>query len=403
MITEMLPTPPAPPSRRRVPIKRLIALVMLAVLLVGPSLWWSLTPLRPHRVLVVDKTLPRPEWREHERVQWWLSHRRVAPPRRGGRWDPARDYVGFDPVAKQGTDLNDAILDSVQLVYIADSYGVYRGDYLVDADSSTHGELEPSERIYGGVTMAEVDALSRFVARGGDVVAEFNTLEEPTSSTAASDALGALLGVRYQRWLGRWYADLSSADEIPRWMRERYERVYWKPWAFRGPGIVLFAEGSDRIAVVDSSEFTSDWPITVEVEEREDPLVHDVVSGQPYWYWVTGTEPTDSGRVLAWYEFHVSGDAKRRLESMGFEARFPAVVRHSGSGMRAYFAGDFADVGLRPPPLMRTRGLDWFGRYTSREKKPGIQRRFFWRVTIPLWDAMLAESELHHARRQGAP
>lgn len=401
MITETFPTDTVPitPPRKRRPIKRMIAVLVLAVLLVAPSLWWSNTPLRPHRVLVVDKTLPRPEWREHERVHWWLSHRRVASPRGDGIWNPSRDYIGYDPVAKRGTDLSDATLDSAQLVYIADAYGVYAGDYLVDADTSTHGELEPSQRIYGGMTSSEVDALSRFVQRGGNLVAEFNTLEEPTSGTAAGERLGALLGVRYQRWLGRWYADLGSADEIPRWMRERYERVYWKPWSFRGAGIVIFAETNDNIVVIDSSEFTADWPITVEVEATDDPLVRGVVSGQPYWYWVSGTAPTDSGRVLAWYQLHVSAGAKRRLEDMGFAARFPAVVRHRGTGVRAYFAGDFADVGLRPPPLMRTRGLDWFGRYTARDKRPGVQRRFFWRVTIPLWDAMLAESEAASARR----
>lgn len=389
----MFPTEPAVPPTRRLPIKRLIALCILLLLLVAPTIWWSITPLREHRVLIVDKTLPRPEWREHERVTWWLSHRRVASPRKDPIWDAARDYIGYDPIAKRGTDLSDAALDSVDLVYIADAYGVYAGDYLMDNDTSTHGELEPSKRIYGGVTTDEVHALTRFVRRGGDLVAEFNTLEEPTSGTAAGDALGALLGVRYQRWLGRWYPNLESSDEIPRWMRERYERVYWKRWEYRGAGIVIFAEAGDRIVVIDSSEFTAQWPITLEVEDSDDPLVAQVRSGQPYWYWVTGTEPTDSGRVLAWYDFHVTDAAKRRLEQMGFSARFPAVVRHKGSGVRAYFAGDFADVGVKPPPLMRTRGLDWFGRYQAREKKPGIQKRFFWRVTIPLWDAMLAESE----------
>jgi hypothetical protein len=176
-------------------------------------------------------------------------------------------------------------------------------------------------------------------------------------------------------------------------MRERYERVYWKPWSFRGAGIVIFSETDDRIVVIEANEFTAEWPITLEVEETDDPLVRHVRSGQPYWYWVTGTAPTDSGSVLAWYDFHITGDAKRRLETAGFSARFPAVVRHKGSGVRAYFAGDFADVGVRPPPLMRTRGLDWFGRYQSRVTKPGMQARFFWRVTLPLWDAMLSESE----------
>lgn len=401
MITEMFPTEPAPAPRRRLPVKRLLALLILMVLLVTPSIWWSATPLRDHRVLIVSKTLPHPDWREHERLHWWLSHRRVLSPRNDELWDRTRDYIGFDPLAKRGTDITSEALDSVDLVYIADAYGVYAGDYLVESDTSTQGSIEPSARIYGGITTDEVEALARFIARGGSVVAEFNTLEEPTSSTDASDALGALLGVRYQRWLGRWYGDLESADEIPIWMRQRYERVYWKPWDFRGAGIVMFAEGSDRIVVIDSSEFTAAWPITVELADTDDPLVASVRSGQPYWYWLSATEPTDSGRVLAWYDLHITEEAKRRLETMGFSARIPAVVRHTGSGVRAYFAGDFADVGVQPPPLMRTRGLDWFGRYSAREKKPGIQKRFFWRVTIPLWDGMLSESEASLATQRG--
>jgi hypothetical protein len=377
---------------RRFPVKRTIAFLSFVTLLVAPSVCWRITPLRDVNVVIVDKTLPQPAWREHERVTWWLTHRRVRSPLGDARWLPERDYIGYNPTAKVGTDLDSAALARTDLVYIADSYGVYTGDYLADDDSTTHGELNPSTRIYGGVTVDEVSALEKYVARGGSVIAEFNTLEEPTSLTDASDRLGALLGVKFQRWLGRWYGNLASEDEIPEWMRARYERAYWRPWEFRGPGIVVFAEGSDRIVVIDSTEFTSTWPLTIEVDNGDDPLMRSVRTGQPYWYWFSGVSPTSDGRVLASYHLSVSPGAKSRLRAMGFPSTFPAVVRHSGSGMRAYFAGDFADVGVAPPPMMRTRGLDWFGRWQSREKKAGSQRRFFWRVTIPLWDGMLRET-----------
>lgn len=381
-----LPPPRTPP--RRFPIKRTIALLVLLTVLFGPHLSWRLTTPRAVTVVLVDKTLPHPRWREHERLHWWLDHRRVLDPRGTVAWDETRDYVGYDPVARRGHDLTDSTLAAADLVYIADAYGVYQGDYGSD---STTG-LEPSARIYGGVTLDETAALERYVARGGSLVAEFNTLEEPTSTTEASARVGALLGVRFERWLGRWYSDLSSAEEIPRWMRERYERIYWKPWGFRGPGIVVISETSDRLVVIDSSEFAGAWPITVEVDDTGDPLTARVRTGQPYWYWFSGVSPTDSGSVLASYRLHVTPAASQRLAMFGFPTRFPAVVRHRGSGVRAYFAGDFADVGVEPPPLRRTRFLDWFGRWTARETKPGSQRRFFWRVTIPLWDAMLSEA-----------
>jgi hypothetical protein len=379
-----------PPRHTRWPVKRTIAAIVLAILLVAPSVAWYWTPLQDVGVVIVNKTQPHPAWREHERVHWWLEHRRVRSPRGDAVWDRTRDYVGFDPATRVGTDLDSTHLADAQLVYIADAYGVYAGDYLV-ADSSVIPGLEPSAKIYGGMQEHEVAALERFVARGGHVVAEFNTLEEPTSGTAAGERLGALLGARFDGWLGRWYGDLSSVSEIPQWMRERYERTVWRPWSFRGPGMVIIAEGSDRIVVIDSTEFTSEWPITLEVDEPRDPLVRGVRPGQPYWYWFSAVSATDSGRVLASYQLHVNDAARLRLTQMGFSDRIPAVVRHRGPTLRAYITGDIADVGVAPPPLMRTRGLDWFGRYSARERKPGSQRRFFWRVTLPLWDGMLRE------------
>ncbi len=393
MTTSMFPVePPPPPPKRRFPVIRTTVLIVAAFLLVLPTLWWRLTPPQHVGVVVVDKTVPHLDWREHERVHWWLEHRRIAGPRGDVSWNIPGDYVGYDPVTKRGTDLTAADLDSARLVYIADAYGVYTGDYREGNDSGAVAGLEPSKLIYGGMTDAEVETLERFVARGGHVVAEFNTLEDPTAGTAAGDRLGRLLGVRFDRWLGRWYGNLAGADEIPRWMRERYERVYWKPWNFSGPGLVVFSDVSDRIVVIDSSEFTSKWPVTLDLTDLRDPLTRHVHTGQPYWYWFSGVTPLDSARTLAQITLHVSATAQARMKAMGFPVTTPAVVRHPGPGLRAYFAGDFADVGTAPPPLRRTRGLDWFGRLQSRRIKPGMQSRFFWRVSIPLWDGMLSEA-----------
>lgn len=391
MTAPLFPPKPDTQAKRRFPIIRVTLAVLLVLLLIVPTVWWHLTPAREVGVVVVDKTLPHSMWREHERVHWWLDHRRVKDPRGTVAWRYAEDYVGYDPTAKRGTDLDSTHLANARLVYIADSYGVYTGDYLVDDDSTTHGELEPSQRIYGGMQDGEVAALEAFVARGGNVVAEFNTLEEPTAGTAAGDRLGALLGVRFDRWLGRWYSDLSGPDEIPTWMRARYERTYWKPWNFRGPGLVMFSDSDDRIVVIDSSEFTGRFPITLEVDDASDALTRRVRSGQPYWYWISGVSPSDSGDVLAHFTLHVNDAAKQRMRAMGFSTLPPAIVRHRGSGVRAYLAGDFADVGVAPPPLRRTRGMDWMGRLQARSTKPGRQQRFFWRVTIPIWDGMLDE------------
>lgn len=368
------------------------ALLLLLVGAVLPRILWELADPIPVRVLVVDKTVPHPAYGEHDRVAFWLTHRRV--PTADGRkvWDPARDYLGFDPLARRGEDLTAEHLAGIDLVYLADAYGVYSGDSAEVVTHSTRlAALERSTLVYGGISLPEVEALEAHVARGGALVAEFNTLEQPTAGTPAGERLGQLLGAEYQRWLMRWYPDLSSEDEIPTWMRDRWERLRGRQWTHRGPGIIVFHESEERIVVIDSSEFTSPWPITLEVERPEDPLMRRVHSGQPYWFWISSVTPTADSEVLATFQLHVAAAAEARLHQTGFTTSVPAVVRRKGAPLVAYVTGDIADVGVDPPPLMRTRHMDWYGRWQAREGTPGSQRRFFWRTTLPLWDGMLAE------------
>lgn len=227
-----IPEPPQPPRRQRPRLRYMLVLALLVF--VTPVVWWYLTPPRQVGVVVINKTLPHPAWREHERVHWWLDHRRVADPRGEVKWRTTSDYVGYDPVRKEGTDLDSTMLRDARLVYIADAYGLYTGDYETVRDMLNRAGLEPSRLIYGGMQSAEVDALTAFIARGGNVVAEFNTLENPTAGTDAGERLGRLLGVRFNRWIGRWYRDLANADEIPGWIRERYERIYMEAMGVHG-------------------------------------------------------------------------------------------------------------------------------------------------------------------------
>lgn len=371
-------------------IWRVLALLIVLGIAV-PRIAWERTPALPLRVVIVDKTVPHPSYGEHDRVAFWLTHRRVATPDGRALWDPARDYVGYDPVARQGHDLTTDDLRDVDLVYIADAYGVYTGDSTeVAGHASRLAALERSTLVYGGISDAEVDVLEAHVAAGGALIAEFNTLEQPTAGTVAGERLGQLLGARYDRWLLRWYADLASAKEIPTWMRERWERLRGRQWRHRGPGIVVFHETEDRIVVIDSSEFVGRWPVTLEVERPEDPLVRTVRSGQPYWYWISAVTPLEDTETLASFRLHVAPTAEARLRATGFQTSVPAIVRRPGPGLVAYVTGDTADVGVTPPRLMRTRYMDWYGRWQAREATPGSQRRFFWRTTLPLWDGMLA-------------
>lgn len=371
-----------------------LALLVIVTLVTAPFASWYLVPRASGGVLIVDKTVPRADRREHLRLMWWLTHRRVPAPG-GDWWDVARDYVGYDPDAGRGRLLDSTMLIGQRLVMLADAYGVYVAD-LEAAQGLRAGAaaLARTTQIFGGMQLSEANALAAFRARGGAVVGEFNVLESPTAGTPAGAVLEALLGAHYLGWLARAYDDLASDDEVPPWMRAKWQRRHGAPWAFTGPGYVIFAETEDRIAVISRGQFVGPHPLTLEVDRPTDPLVRGVESGAGYGYWVSGIAPTDSGVVLASWALHVDSGARALLAHEGFPLRFPAIVRRTSGPLAAYVAADLADAADAPPYIQRTAGLDWW-RARRMHDAAGAEGDldFFWRVVAPLWDATLRLSE----------
>jgi hypothetical protein len=60
-------------------------------------------------------------------------------------------------------------------------------------------DLDYLAMIYGGLKDAEVDAVEEFGARGGHIVAEFNTFASPTSGESR-ERLEALFGLDWSGW-----------------------------------------------------------------------------------------------------------------------------------------------------------------------------------------------------------
>ena len=369
-------------KRRRWPI----VLAAAVVLILTPFAGWYLAPRAASGVIIVDKTVPHADRREHLRLMWWLTHARV-PTTAGTWWDATLDYVGYNPDSSRGRLLDDASLATARLAYLADAYGVYTADF---AATSGAAALARSTPIFAGVQLSEAQALAAFRARGGAVVAEFNVLESPTSGTPAGAILEQLLGTHYLGWLGRAYDSLASEDEVPAWMRAQWQRRHKTPWSFTGPGYVLFSERDDRIAVMLREQFEGPHPLTIEIDRPDDALMHGASSGGAYNYWISGIAPTDSGLVLASFQFHVDTAARAMLAREGFPLRFPAIVRRTTGPLAAYIAADLSDAPVTPPYVQRTVLIDW---WRARRVKGTVGEDgdldFFWRVAAPVWDATL--------------
>ena len=370
--------------RKRWPTVLAVAIVMV----VAPFAGWYLVPRATAGVLIVDKTVPHADRREHLRLMWWLTHARV-PTAAGTWWDEKLDYVGYNPDSSRGQLLSDSTLQGARLAYLADAYGVY----TADVNTSGAAALARSTPIFAGMQLSEARALVAFRARGGAVMAEFNVLESPTSGTEAGAILEQLLGAHYLGWLGRAYDNLASEDEVPPWMRAQWQRRHRSPWTFSGPGYVLFAEKEDRIAVILREQFEGPHPLTVEIDKPDDPLMRGASGGGGYGYWISGIAPTDSGVTLASFAFHVDTAARAQLAREGFPLRFPAIVRRTTGPLAAYIAADVSDAPVTPPYVQRTVLLDWWRAWRVRGAvgEDG-ELDFFWRVVAPVWNATLSLS-----------
>ena len=353
---------------------------------------WFLKDVSPWRVLVVDKTVPHPDYREHAALFWVLRHDKVTHPGGTRGWRLDRDYIGFNPdpddTVSHGTgrDLVPHDLDGANLLYLADSYGVYHGDY--ESERPSMAGLDYSALIYGGLKDAEVDAIESFGAAGGHFVAEFNTFASPTSGKSRG-RLEDLLGLDWTGWTGRYFRDLSEETEVPVWAYRNWREHYEVDWDFEGPGYLLVHEDTRLFVLRLGLEINAPG---LTIEQREGgQITRDVNYGMRFNYWFDIVSARPGTSVPAVFSLAVNDPGRRTLERFGVPATFPAVAVASQDPLRVYFAGDFSDsVGTLGPYW--AEGLPWLNQrivgvwfYRGADQEP-----FYWGFYIPMLRGMLS-------------
>lgn len=362
----------------------------LAVVLLLPWACHRLAPEHDLAVVVVDKTVPFANWREHRPLFWLLDHRKIVRPG-GVPYDPALDYLGPTPGPEPGDrpvrtrDLHAADLERADLLYLADTYGVYEGD--LESGAAMRTTLDRTPKIYGGLTADEARAAVAFVAGGGTLAAEFNTFASPTGSGAAA-AIQDILGVRWTRWIGRYFPRLEDTDEVPPWMRRNWEREWDDTWEFQGPGFVLVQEDA-HVEVLRVGEEVRTRGLRIERSEPVDPLLRDA-RDVTYPFWFDVVEADAGVDVLARYRWEVTDPGRERLAARGLPVTFPAVTRRfaPGGGVAYYFAGDFVDspIGFTPMPFAGYLG---FKRRFEAVRYAPSDAEFYWRFYAPMMSRML--------------
>jgi hypothetical protein len=361
-----------------------VALVVAIVFLIveGPHIAWRLKKAKAIRVVVVDKTIPFPNYREHDTVPWLLHALKFEMPA-GGYMDASRHYVGFDPHSKTGRELTAKDVDGADAIVVADTYGVYRGDYERKDQTAA---LERSPIIFGGLSPDEANVLRDFDARGGLVIAEFNTFGSPTGGEALG-TMETLVGARWTHWVARYFRDLADGSEVPMWVGRAYEQRYKKPFDLKGGGFVMVREDQDILVLERAMHFAEDELITVDKTDAGRN-----VSGLPgdthFAYWLDILTPTDAD-VIYDYRLHTTPEGDALLKEHALTPTFPAVLRRKGAHNVWYMAGDFVDASEdRGDPerlgiLSFRRGKAFLGAAPE-------DARFLWGFYAPLLETLLA-------------
>jgi hypothetical protein len=353
--------------------------LLAAVLLVVAAIWgshfaWLARASRKGTVVIVDKTVPFLNWREHAALPWLLHALKILAPT-GRYYEEGRDYVGYDPIHHRGRNLTRADLDGADCLFIADTYGVYVGDYARPGDVAA---LERSPEIYGGLTPDEAAAIDGFARGGGLTVAEFNAFASPTEA-APRATLESLFGLHWTRWVARYWEDLGNDEEVPQWLRRDYLKRYGTPLEHQGSALVFVREDEDIVVLRPGVDLKPD----VLLVERTPAADASWPAGARYLYWLDVVEAT-SATVIYEYSVAATEAGARTLAEHGLGVRFPAVLHGAASSW--YFAGDFIDTATEMGDPERAGLLAW--RRLTRGAI-GADGSVLWGFYFPILEALL--------------
>ena len=354
-----------------------LAVILLALVLASPHIAWRLMPARTLGVVLVDKTVPFKNFREHAAIPWILHALKVVNAD-GKFMEASHDYVGYDPAARLGHDLDAHDLERADVLVITDTYGVYKGDYEKPGDIAA---LERSPKIYGGFDENEATVIERFVGRGGMVLAEFNTFASPTED-ATRARLENLFGVRWTHWVGRYWPDLQDPNEVPKWVGRVYERIYKKPFDVKGAGLVFVREDADMVVLRAGEDL---GPNVITQTRTAKGAAYDFPETGSFWFWMDILDTTD-GEVLFEHIIDVTTAGEQKLTAHHLPQRFPALVRKRDA---FYFAGDFVDnsIDLGNPERV---GLVSYKRRVAGCGGGVTEEGFFWGWYAPIVSRLLS-------------
>lgn len=373
---------------------------LLVVLFVIPALsfgiWW-ISPDQSLDVLVLDKTVPRTNYREHSGIFWALDYDKFIKTN-GEEYFKEKDYLGFFPSEdkkENGTiddfstldpkDL-DELASGADLIYVADTYGVYERDF-----SGGENEIEINEKIYGGLSQTDIDFLTLAKEKEKTIIAEYNTMASPTPKSIRTQ-FEMLMGLKWTGWIARFFDELDPLKngDLPQWLIQNYLSQNPGKWAFWGPGLVFIHESGEIQIMKYDEDFNNETPLIR--TPRFNKLGYDLPEVVPYPDWFDIVLIEREYEVISYFDIGVTSQGLERLRAMGLPRFFPAaVVKDNGDGKMFYFSGDFSDMRGNLGSA-KFKGLPFLYRGLYVPSNYRDRQSFFWNYYLPLTRQLLANT-----------
>lgn len=377
-------------------MKKVYLGILIVLLLIGtPFVLWHLRSDTPLQIAIIDKSVPKPTYREHLGLTWLLNYEKYTLD--GDMYDEERHYFGAVPnEAGDAITVRDLPTDysDYDVIYVADTYGVFEDDLQKD-DTERLGER--SEKVYGGLALEEWQSMiSRLsMEEKSLLLAEYNSFASPTFGDVRSEMM-EFMGVNWDGWVGRYFdeLDFDKNKEIPQWIVSEYGDT----WTYEGGGFVIVNDFTEELFVLELDEHVDEAGIALQFTEAGKEQF-GLTDSANYNYWFDIVSAYPSATTYATYDWSLTEKGEQLLEQHGVPQQFAAIIgKDRQYATSYYFAGDYNDIQTVPAfyQFIGTPTLYKFMQYFADDA-------FYWTTYVPLVSKILEDFEAKEVEEVAVP
>lgn len=300
-----------------------ILLIYIVLIFLPIILWYVQKPLELN-ISIIDKTVPNESYREHLGFNGLLNNHKVVD-ESGALYKLEEDYYGYHPYDATGDQIY-PLNENLDLIYVADTYGVY--DEVIDNNGSRY--------IYGGLNIFEWNRIMYSKGKETILILEYGSLGLPTDDLTRG-IIERNLSVQYTGWYGKYYSHLQ--EDVAQQIKESYKNQTGDNWGFYGEGIILVNDQIGQLVVLTDKDINGalNFELTSEGKEHYKGAENSTFSN-----WFEIVVPNKESIVEGFFKIDASTAGIEKLGKSNIPTQFPAIVYNSEANTY-YFAGDFAE------------------------------------------------------------